>query len=469
MSEDDKLCVACAEKIAAAALLCRHCNTRQDDPSFPARTEGAFLEESPQSPDGAQQRSDRYRPVFTSHPALTQEDKKTWWLPWTLLFGFVLVVVAVANANPANEPVPVEATESLSFDNLAAIVNNVVPGCVMERYSISNNRLYDDEPRGGNNVIYELRSVDEFTKGSGQGDYFYFDGADENGDTWFGLCHSEGKTRLSMSEGETFRSFNKADGSNWVGWDENRQIVDTTSKDCTWWDRLSRSWAQADEAFVSGCETLMADADAAGFWVGIREHTSADVALEFFQQEASNPNPFGAAPLAVVDRYTMTFAGPWPHMSGRGIQSVDGFWSSLLDSIPGSMQASDINASYPSRFEDETDDVVTRTLFARWQEVAGCSQPLVLTDFNWRAGQCGELEIRVFQADLATGSCAFLGEYNDSTGTERTGLFEYCGAFAEGAAVEGKNYTLRVKVLGETSYETRGGWEQEALSFSVLG
>lgn len=98
-----------------------------------------------------------------------------------------------------------------------------------------------------------------------------------------------------------------------------------------------------------------------------------------------------------------------------------------------------------------------------------CSEPLKISETGGIVGICGTTSVRVIQADLLTGSCAFLGTYDDKYGNSRTGYFEFCPKFPAGSFIEGRTYTVTVKATGTISYETKGGWTESSIKFSVQG
>lgn len=100
--------------------------------------------------------------------------------------------------------------------------------------------------------------------------------------------------------------------------------------------------------------------------------------------------------------------------------------------------------------------------------IGSCTGQLRITENSASSGDCGYMKIKVFQSDLDTGSCKFLGNWTDRNGTSRIGLFEYCSAFQAGSIKENYSYTLYVKVVGPTTYTTRLGTDRSVLEFSVL-
>lgn len=99
--------------------------------------------------------------------------------------------------------------------------------------------------------------------------------------------------------------------------------------------------------------------------------------------------------------------------------------------------------------------------------IEGCEQPLNISE-GAAIGSCGYLSVKVFQADLATGDCAFLGDWKDSSGNNRTGYFSFCERFRPEAFREGATYSVYVKKTGIVTYENRLGGNNQAVSFVVV-
>jgi hypothetical protein len=97
--------------------------------------------------------------------------------------------------------------------------------------------------------------------------------------------------------------------------------------------------------------------------------------------------------------------------------------------------------------------------------IQGCTTRLLISEFD--TSGCGLLTVEVFQYDLNTGGCNFLGYWSDFSGTRRVGLFEFCKNLS-GAVVEGRRYNFYVRNSGPTSYKNAFGATQSALSFTVL-
>lgn len=102
------------------------------------------------------------------------------------------------------------------------------------------------------------------------------------------------------------------------------------------------------------------------------------------------------------------------------------------------------------------------------EKIGNCTGALKITENSASYGDCGFIRVEVFQSDLDTSSCSFLGYWTDKNGSSRIGLFEYCGAFQAAGFQEDRSYTLYVKNNGSTSYTTRLGTDKRVLSFTVL-
>jgi len=98
-----------------------------------------------------------------------------------------------------------------------------------------------------------------------------------------------------------------------------------------------------------------------------------------------------------------------------------------------------------------------------------CGEFLKIDELGNNEFACGILSVEVFQSDLNTGACRFLGNWYDKNGNEKFGLFEYCGTFTAGSFKEGQTYSIAVIVGKPIDYKTRLGTNNRVLSFTITG
>jgi hypothetical protein len=97
--------------------------------------------------------------------------------------------------------------------------------------------------------------------------------------------------------------------------------------------------------------------------------------------------------------------------------------------------------------------------------IAGCESNLRISEFD--ISSCGLLKVEVFQYDLNTGACTFLGYWKDSAGAKKVGMFDLC-ANNFGSVVEGNSYSFYVRNSGPVQYTNTLGTVQNVLYFTIL-
>lgn len=101
-------------------------------------------------------------------------------------------------------------------------------------------------------------------------------------------------------------------------------------------------------------------------------------------------------------------------------------------------------------------------------EQPACPGPLSITELQAKPGDCGTFDVEVFQADLMTGACSFLGNWPQSNGDTAVGLFHFCDVYGEGVFAEGSTYTVSAEVRGTTSYEAQIGGSRTVVEFDLV-
>jgi len=371
-------------------------------------------------------------------------------------------------AQSTDETVPQLAEEvGLSFEELEQRIQLIIPGCKLETIRAENGTYFDPETGDGWQYLNVVPLLDIFSGEkwkSSEGDQPRTELLDSGGFATFATCHSRGRSiedRASL--GRDFSNFDAA-GEPKPDFPNFRNLGQ-----CDW---LWKKEVPAD--FVQSCLDKMAWEDNQGFAVIIREHSSIEQAALHVDRVSELSGGRNDRPIFASDRFTFMFQGPFNVMSDAGFSEASNLWIKLREEFSDSYSPSGI----PSDFEGWASSGITkgfpnvRDRYREWRTVYGptssCSQPLAVSEFQWTPLQCGQAKVRVFQADLSTGSCAFLGYYPDNNGSEKIGYFEFCSSFGEGAFTEG-TYDLRVRVTGKTSYQTRGGWENDVLAFEVVG
>lgn len=235
-------------------------------------------------------------------------------------------------------------------------------------------------------------------------------------------------------------------------------------------------------ALLRVCERRIVDKTRPGVWflIQVGQDFEANRA-KFESQNTSFQTTEAATPTAFVDQFVFSVEAPFDYLTRPAIDNLDRAWQRIVGKVAAS-KASDLLPGYPDSFdrsqwnsvEDRFPERGTRmdlenAYSIRFDRHLACNESLEISEFSYTPGGCGKLKVKVFQADLTTGECMFLGKWNDKNGKQKTGLFEFCSAFRAGSIVEGDTYKLKVRVQGQTSYVTRLGYEKDVLSFSVLG
>lgn len=386
----------------------------------------------------------------------------------------VVVSIALASCSaetvePIQEPTdstPAAVSEDsnlVSKEDLESAVKSVVPNCDFELLRVHNDSpIHAGASEGWDflNLVPLINIWSDETFGSVADQAKASALLDTSGDgyTNFFACHSRGRTLQELGErGWEFSNFDEEGQPKPVFTDEQKCWT------FSW-------WSEASESFVRGCLDEMAWADKQGFWLVVREHSTQEKARAHIDSLAAEGNSL-IGPIFSAGQFTVKLHGNWNPMSAIGLSETQQIWSQLQQNLPETYASSQIPANYEVWTRSMGDK--PRELYSQWASIYGpsssCSNPLKVSELDWSPRQCGVLQVRVFQADLATGSCAFLGYFEDKNGSERIGYFEFCDSFREGAFSEGDRYELRAKVIGSTSYQTRGGWEQSVLAFDVVG
>lgn len=366
--------------------------------------------------------------------------------------------------SPASDDEVIEApTSTLSFEDFALSVAKSVPECEFELLSVENNApLGDEVPIGWDYLnlipLVDIYSDEDFGSFEDRTEKVQLLDSSSQGYSTFGACHSRGRSLESLGElGWDFRFFD-AEGS---------QYVESESGAACW-----RTWgSEASPSFVQGCLDDMAWFDNQGFWIVFREHSSPEAAIEHIRRLESEASSNNIQPIFASGQFTLKMIADWNTLSSVGFSEINNMWFQLQETLPSAFVSTSLSADYDEWTSDQGDK--PRELYRQWAAVYGptssCSQSLEVSEVDWSPLECGVTIVEVFQADLATGSCAFLGDYLDKNGATKIGYFEFCGTFEEGSFAEGNRHELRVRVIGQTSYQTRGGWEQDVLAFDVVG
>ena len=352
-------------------------------------------------------------------------------------------------------------TSSLPFDEFESLVQQIVPLCEFETVRAKNGEPFPPDASRG----WEYLNLTPLVSGRIDEAFGFYDGeaqittlfdTDAEGFATFAACHS--RSRTLDSKGELGWDFDKFDAEG-----NQKPVFDEEGK--CWWD-----WgSDANTSFVQGCLDEMSWYDNQGFWVVIREHSSPERAQEHIRRlEADGSSMIG--PIFSSGQFTVKIDANWNPMSSSGFYETNNVWFQLQETLPSVQLSNRLHKDYNS-WTEQWDK--PRDYYREWAAVYGpnssCSSQLSVSEVDWDPLECGVAVVDVFQADLATGPCAFLGTYVDSSGNEKTGFFRFCNTFQEGSFAEGNSHELRVKVVGETSYQTRGGWEKNVLAFDVVG
>lgn len=242
---------------------------------------------------------------------------------------------------------------------------------------------------------------------------------------------------------------------------------------CLWGEGIS---FEERIAKMNECGSALEANAKAGYWVLVRKFQNPEKALASIQKQAeeSYEYNYGAdAPMAILEDTVFTFYALENSLPATTINAMDSNWNKLI-ALTKATPLSEIDLTYPNTFlQDDLDLPGLRQRYQQAMQILGtqqnCSPPLSISETSYSVGACGSLDVSVFQADLNTGNCQFLGDWTDSNGNSKTGLFDFCPQFTEGSFVEGNQYSILVRVAGATSYLTKGGWQNNVLSFEVIG
>jgi hypothetical protein len=238
--------------------------------------------------------------------------------------------------------------------------------------------------------------------------------------------------------------------------------------------------AQKNLESLKVCEQRLDEVTKLGFWIEIRQGKSDQNIQKSIipLAEVQYEHRYGDYPLAFYKNLAITFRANFDDNNLAGIQNIDLVWKKLTTILNLDL-ISNYVSNYPETFQQDQDAqqgiagpssdgrLEINLGYSKSLSYLSCKSKLVISELNYSVGACGTLMFEIFQADLNTGSCTFLGYWKDSSGNRKIGIVNFCSVYKSGSFIEGQTYEIKVKIDGSTSYPTKLGYENNVLSFSA--
>jgi hypothetical protein len=253
--------------------------------------------------------------------------------------------------------------------------------------------------------------------------------------------------------------------------------ISGVSPDCHVYD----SYTQAKvEQLVRTCGKALDSNTKLGFWVILRYSTNASHLKKIASVLGKDKMEAGYSdyPMLYSGKYLVTLQSPdFDGITLAGIQNVDSVWKKIKQATKFESLGKLVKG-YPNSFNRDGDPSHAQGSYFNRDEISAtysallsatsCNGSLQITELNYSPGDCGKIPFDVFQADLATGDCTFLGDWTDANGKPRIGIVNFCNVYNKATFQEGKSYSIKVRVDGVTSYNTKLGYQNEVLSFTAI-
>jgi hypothetical protein len=371
-------------------------------------------------------------------------------LSLTAILAASLTGCGTANSSTSEEPQ--ETVQSGNPDLIMKAFTAEFPECVFEKVEIPSGEISNDsEMFLPSSLSWDFREVDFPDGGISLGDA----GIDDS----YWVCNTKGST-FAEFEATYFESPETPVCGLYL--DSNEDVERTRE-------------------LLQVCEELQEQNSSLGFWIIVKEFESEEslTAQIVPLLEKTWKYAYRAPPFAHIGNVGFTANGHFDYVSEAVIESFDLGWKRVIDQL-GPKTGSQYVDQYPESFKRENwskmndynangNRIEINRVIQDLARYSACDSNLEITELDFTLGECGKAPVEVFQADLATGECHFLGYWLDENNNQRVGVFEFCSVYREGSFTENSHYRLKVRASGVTSYQTRLGYEKSVVSFTVVG
>jgi hypothetical protein len=367
------------------------------------------------------------------------------------------------------------ASASLDLDSVQKAITTVSPKCKLEKVDI--------EPEGKTQGLSpEIDIVSNFIQ------YFTdFSGLLPNEEEILATYEDSGWNTSKDEIVFTWKLNSIKDiyvcNTNGIAFTEYSKINESEEKDFTRYkgenfDKCNfyKPFSVEDAKKAKRCLEILKSLENNGEWLVVttmKDKSPTEVLKTFMTGLAEEYDSVASrTPAAVTDNYAFNFAQDYRDTDDSRIDATNTLWKSIVEALGGETwetldeSGADFQSDYSETFSEEE---FLNTVIAREPKVIECNTALRISENSASSSDCGKIKIEVFQSDLNTGECTFLGYWNDSNGSRRIGIFRYCDVYTPGSIQEDSYYTLRVRVSGPESYTTKTGAASRVLAFTVLG
>lgn len=396
--------------------------------------------------------------------------KKIWLLLSTL--AILILVTNCSSAEGTGSP-----NSAINESEILAAITAELPNCKFEELVVQSNEFLkygvDDDEIAKSWMTFLINDIEfvpqtdaagnKLTDKPSAGVKFVGAGDSEK----YSVCNTKGRALETVSDKQGFGGE--------VGLEE------ATGSTFCWIP--GRAPTSDEKKIFAKCEARLESNSRAGFWVGVHSFSSREQAEQVVVPLLERQVKYGgysAYPMLFVGNSVIFANGVFDDVNQATVDEFDLAWGRIAE-VLGATQASELVEDYPASFDrgnwvdflqhhgGEGSRSDLNQAYEKLARYLTCNGNLRITELSFAVGECGKLSVEVFQSDLATGECNFLGYWSDSNGNEKIGVFEYCNTFTEGSIAEGSTYSLKARVSGTTSYQTKLGYQNQVLSFAVIG